>query len=258
MNDELTRLLDSPDSRVREALLPALSDDPPPTRVRRAALALGLPITAATLSTTTTAAGAIALGVFGKWSAIAVALGLLGGAVVVTQTATKPAVSRKPAAASVAPTSVAPAPEPVTTAPRVRPPPKLDHSAEASASSAAVSSRTPSARARAPSASTSTSTSTSVSASPSDSLELEVTLLGAARRELAAGNAGEALRALDAYEKAATRHALAAEATLLRVRALVSSGRHAEATALVARYTRDRPNDAYAKKLKELVGGPTP
>jgi hypothetical protein len=266
MNDELTRLLDSPDSRVRDALLPALSDDPPPARVRRAALALGLPITAATLSTTTTAAGAIALGVFGKWTAIAVALGLLGGAAVVTQTARKPAASHNPAAASVAPTSAAPAPEPVTTAARALPPPKLHQSAEPSPSSPAVPSRTPSARARAPwpSASTSASPSASISASastsasPSASLDLEVTLLGAARRELAAGNAGEALRALDAYEKAATRHALAAEATLLRVRALVASGRRAEASAFVVRYTRDRPNDAYAKKLKELVGGPTP
>jgi outer membrane protein assembly factor BamD (BamD/ComL family) len=80
----------------------------------------------------------------------------------------------------------------------------------------------------------------------------------AARRELQAGNAPEALRALDAYEKSATQHALAAEAMLLRVRALVSGGRPAEARALVARYTQARPNDAYAKKLTELVGGATP
>jgi hypothetical protein len=44
----------------------------------------------------------------------------------------------------------------------------------------------------------------SASASLADSLAVELALLGAARRELAAGNAGEALRALDAYQKAAT------------------------------------------------------
>jgi hypothetical protein len=252
MNDELTRLIDSSDSRVREALLPALSDDPGPARVRHAALALGLPITAATLSTTTTAAGAIALGVFGKWAAIGVALGLLCGGVVLTQTATKPAVSRKAAAASAVAASVAPAsePEPVATAARPLPPPRPDPSVEPVPSSMAVRSKTRSARVPAPSAST--------SASPSDSLAVELVLLGAARRELAAGDSGEALRALDAYEKADTRHTLAAEATLLRVRALVASGRHTEARAVVTRYTRARPNDAYAKKLAELVGDPTP
>ncbi len=84
-------------------------------------------------------------------------------------------------------------------------------------------------------------------------LARELELLGHARSALKSGDAPRALSELDRYASNPGPKRLGSEATLLRVRALLGLGRRSEAEALVSSYLARHPNDAYARKLGELV-----
>jgi hypothetical protein len=94
----------------------------------------------------------------------------------------------------------------------------------------------------------------SVQASPGSTLGEETRALDRVREHLAAGRPGQALVEIDRYRAQWTRGALAAEAALLRVDALLRAGnRHAaelEANALIAR----APQSRYATRARSLLG----
>jgi hypothetical protein len=83
-------------------------------------------------------------------------------------------------------------------------------------------------------------------------------MLDRARRALRAGDPQAAQAALERYDDAApSRHVPRSEALLLRVRALATAGRRAEACALVGDVS-DRPDESYAQQLKAFCTEPPP
>jgi TolA-binding protein len=94
-------------------------------------------------------------------------------------------------------------------------------------------------------------------AAPSSSgstLSSEIGAIDYAKRALASGNAGEALRRIDAYRAAFPGGVLAAEATALRVEALVRAGRLDEARAELARLRVSYPHSPLLENLSDAVG----
>jgi hypothetical protein len=80
----------------------------------------------------------------------------------------------------------------------------------------------------------------------------------AARRALQSNDAAGALAALDRYERTPSKHSLAREALLLRVRALRQAGRSAEAHTLGESYIARHPGDGYVVRLQRELGIPAP
>lgn len=91
-----------------------------------------------------------------------------------------------------------------------------------------------------------------VPSAPRDDVAREVASLDAARQALLAGNAGEALRTLSALEQL-PRRALAPEATLLRVRALLAQGNRAEAKRVTEAFCAAAPSSPQAGVLRSLI-----
>jgi hypothetical protein len=83
----------------------------------------------------------------------------------------------------------------------------------------------------------------------------EIALLDAARAELVAGDAAEALRLLDTLERLPGR-SLGPEATVLRVRALLASGDASQAQRLAAAFYRRSPDSPQAAVLRSLLTAP--
>jgi len=77
-------------------------------------------------------------------------------------------------------------------------------------------------------------------------------MLGRARAELQAGNAVSALALLDHYDRVSGGH-LSAEATLLRVQALASSGHAALAANLAQRFVDSDPSGALAEQARGYI-----
>jgi hypothetical protein len=84
-------------------------------------------------------------------------------------------------------------------------------------------------------------------------LDAEVALLDAARSALKLGDSNVALTWLDRHGEL-KMPSLAAEATLLRVQALVAAGRSAEARSVVQAAVGGANASAYAQRLRKLVG----
>jgi hypothetical protein len=84
-------------------------------------------------------------------------------------------------------------------------------------------------------------------------LEEEKVMLGRVRSELSAGKAVSALSLLDHYDKVSGGH-LSAEATLLRVQALSSSGHAALAANLAQRFVDSDPNGPLAEQARAYIG----
>lgn len=93
-------------------------------------------------------------------------------------------------------------------------------------------------------------------ASPSASLAAEIRILDQARAALAAGDAKQASRLLDAYT--ASRHSatLAQEAALLRVRLLLMLGQRPAAAELARRIIAEHPESAHVDSLRSLATVP--
>lgn len=112
-----------------------------------------------------------------------------------------------------------------------------------------------------PSASTSDSAGTLRSGlAPSvvaTTLEEERLMLGRVRSELHAGNAVSALSLLDHYDKVSGGH-LSAEATLLRIQSLSSSGRAPLAAQLAQRFVDSDPNSPLTEQARGYIPNAPP
>lgn len=86
----------------------------------------------------------------------------------------------------------------------------------------------------------------------STTLEEEIVMLNGARAELAAGKAEVALALLDQYDRVSGGH-LTAEATLLRIEALSSSGRSALAAKLAQRLVDSDPTGPAAEQARGYI-----
>jgi hypothetical protein len=91
-------------------------------------------------------------------------------------------------------------------------------------------------------------------ATPGDSLASQVAALDSARNLLAAGDASGCIVALDRLQRDYPRTPLAQEAVVLRVQALVASGRTSQARALAARFLAAHPDSPYATRLRTATG----
>lgn len=90
-------------------------------------------------------------------------------------------------------------------------------------------------------------------ATRTDLLDNEITLLDSTRTALKRGDANAALALLDRHARLSTR-TLDAEATLLRVQALVLAGRSAEARALARSALSGKSALPYAARLRKVAG----
>jgi hypothetical protein len=88
---------------------------------------------------------------------------------------------------------------------------------------------------------------------PASSLREETVLLDRARAVIVAGDPGAGLVALDRYTATFPRGALAPEAALLRIKALVMSGDRSRARALARSFMAARPRDPHIEELRSLL-----
>jgi hypothetical protein len=86
-------------------------------------------------------------------------------------------------------------------------------------------------------------------------LAMEVESLDRVRAALASANAGAALRELDAFSVRFPAAALAPEATVLRVQALLESGNRAAAERLARRFIAASPGSPHAARIRLLIEG---
>lgn len=88
---------------------------------------------------------------------------------------------------------------------------------------------------------------------PNDALQRELVQLDRARAELSAGSPARALAFLNDYSRAEPRGALRLEAEVLRIDALLQSGRSAEARARAARFLELYPRSVLAGRVRQLA-----
>ena len=154
-----------------------------------------------------------------------------------------------PSPRSSVPASTRPATPPVDTAdaPRASPPARDDTPAASSGAgsgSAGVAGAAPFfAPAPAP----------AEHAPPATALHEEALLLESARAALAAGSTASAIAALDRYDARFSSGALAEEAAVLRVQALLAAHRPAEARQVTEDFARRRPASSYVPRMRALV-----
>jgi len=86
------------------------------------------------------------------------------------------------------------------------------------------------------------------------SLAEEVAALKSAKAALAAGNAGQSLRELDAYRMRFSRGRLSQEATVVRIEAQLKSGNQAAANATADRFLAANPDSPYSARVHTLIG----
>ena len=98
---------------------------------------------------------------------------------------------------------------------------------------------------------------TAAAAAPVDNLGEEAARLRSVREELSAGRTQQALRKLDQYDdRFRSNGAMREEAAVMRVEGLLQAGRTSEAHALGSRLLVERPNGAFARKLRSLLASP--
>jgi len=88
----------------------------------------------------------------------------------------------------------------------------------------------------------------------SASIAREVELLDSVKAKLGAGQAGEAARALDAYDAEFPAGTLRPEATVLRIRTLLASGDRPSAEKLGSAFLAEHPSGVHAKRVRALLG----
>ena len=91
-------------------------------------------------------------------------------------------------------------------------------------------------------------------AQPAPSLAEEVAAIRSAKRALAAGDAAQALRELQAYQAHFPRGRLAQEAQVVRIEALLKLGNRAAANAAADRFLSAHPDSPYAARVHTLIG----
>jgi hypothetical protein len=90
-------------------------------------------------------------------------------------------------------------------------------------------------------------------APPKASLAQDLKNLMQIRATLRSGDSATALELLDRRARESGNAELDAEATLLRIEALASAGRRAEAAELAQRFVRANPNNALAERAKQFM-----
>ncbi len=88
----------------------------------------------------------------------------------------------------------------------------------------------------------------------SDPLSLELSAIESARSALARRDYSRALRLLDEHKKRFPKARLMAEATVLRIEALVASGEKQAATRIGKAFLARDPNGPYARRVRSLLG----
>lgn len=86
-----------------------------------------------------------------------------------------------------------------------------------------------------------------------DPLAAELAAIDEARRALSGGDPALALRMLDDHARRFRRPRLAAEATVLRIEALVKKGDTSAATRLGNRFLARQPNGPYERRVRSLI-----
>lgn len=280
MSDELRRLLDDdPGAELRSVLESGLRDQPSPRTMNRAARTLG--IAAASLGSARAAASTAALRALhsSPWTALAKwgGAGVLMGTVALSPLILNPTA---PLDARVLPRTAARV-RAVPSAPPLRQPPPT-HDAKAAnvvsvppaalvpttatplvSSTAAVARSAPELAVRtahqppvrsAQSLASESSVPNGLPAvKPADLLDNEVALLDSTRAALKHRDPTAALVLLDRQARLSAR-SLDAEATLLRVQALVLAGRSAEARAIARAALRATSRLPYAARLRQVAG----
>ena len=98
-----------------------------------------------------------------------------------------------------------------------------------------------------------TSSPTASAAQGTPSLAREIALLDQARSAVRAHDGAQALRSLDRYGKEFPSGQMAAEATLLRIDALVQTGDRATASALARAFIDRNPRSPLLERVQDLV-----
>jgi hypothetical protein len=276
---EPRRFLEDGGGLEQSLLRSAREDAPQPGSRQRTLAALGLGVgvsvlgasatTAATAKAATATATATATAAATATPAVKVAatigmlkwigVGVASGALLVG--AAEVAHSVSPPPAKVAPTSIEdharaaiPAPRPaakgVAPAPMEAPEVPAPAVTEAPVVAAPVASEA--ASAGAPSVEAPRARSASPTPAPS-ALADEIAALDSAREALASGDAGRALRALDARDRAFPRGALGPEAMVLRIEALALRGDRAAATRLGESFLAASPRSPHASRIRTLL-----
>jgi TolA-binding protein len=246
MKDARPLVLDTDSDEVRELLRSAELDEPPNGAMRRVLTRAGVGMGIAAVVTTATSAGvasqtgtaAVSAAkvtplLIGKWLALAAFVG--GGAVAVVHVARPLTTAMHPAAA-------------VTREATPTAPPAADsEKAPAPEEPAAVAdTRVPAAAVPAPHA-------LKASSAPTD-INGEIAAIAQARSELDKGNARAGLAALDRYQQDYPHGALAPEATVLRIEALLESGDRARAKSLGEAFLKAHPKSPHAQRVRSLIG----
>ena len=234
----------------RELLEASRAERPPPHARVRALHAVGITTAVATVTATTaasaasttatvsTAAATTAMTAGWVLAAKIVGVSVLAGGVVAGGLAVR-AFHRTGAPATTGRQVTAQA-EPPAEPPLPAPDPSVTDLGVSPSASAPPPPATPRARTRR-------------SPGPSDRLSQEVAALERAHRALAAHDPEAALRLLDGYRADFPGGALASDATVLRVQALLAKGDRAAAQTLADAYSADHPESPYGKRIEDLV-----
>jgi hypothetical protein len=268
---EPTRLIEADDAFQRELLLSAERDQPSAHALERALVGLGVGLTAVPLAAAPSAAAATTLSVasLAKWLLTGVALGVVasGSAALSRRLLAQPpgAAASSAGSAMARPVprhatdpgpypaaTVLPGPEPLPpmAEPLVRVPAARRPNDVAERSSEQPSRVAPAAR----DGSAQRSFAVEDPARPVPALERETSLVDAARRSLARGDAKHALETLSGYEASFPRGALRPEASVLKVRALLGAGDRAGAEALGRRVITAAPESEHADAVRAALG----
>lgn len=89
----------------------------------------------------------------------------------------------------------------------------------------------------------------------SDSLARELAMIETGRAELLRNNPNATLMTLGKYRKEFPKGTLLAEATVLRVEALIASGNRKAAIDVGEAFLRRSPNSPYSRRISSLLGG---
>jgi hypothetical protein len=100
--------------------------------------------------------------------------------------------------------------------------------------------------------------STESSASQASALPVELAMLDRARSATSAGDTGRALSILDVYAARFPRGAMAPEAAVLRVEALVKAGDRPGATRFANAFLASAPHSPYAARIQSLLSSSNP
>jgi hypothetical protein len=246
-----------------ELLASAKRDQPPAGSRRRALLAAATAVATSTTAATATASlGTLARLAAWKWVAVgAMSIGTLvaAKAIIAVPATVVPESRSLPAAAPAERARQDPAPVPTRTSPPLPPeviptapslPPSLP---QASPKTEAPIAKPQTSVAAAPATAIVHAPSAQPS-SPGSTLSAEISAIDQAKRALASGEAGEALRQVDAYRSVFPKGILSAEASALRVEALVRAGRRDEARAELARLRAGHPDSPLLENLGPIVG----